>query len=59
MKNKNQTEEKRNKNLRDYHKRNPSLSITKLARIFHLSNTRINQILKSVKVNNNNKQLTK
>ncbi len=42
-----QSEDKRNKNLRDYHKRNPSLSITKLARIFHLSNTRVRQILKA------------
>ena len=49
MKNNNQTETKRNKNLRDYYKRNPSLSITKLARIFHLSNTRIKQILNPIK----------
>lgn len=36
----------KNNNLIKYHKTNPRLSITKLARIFHLSNTRIRQILK-------------
>ena len=41
----NQEEKKRNKNLRDYNKRNPKLSDTKLARIFHLSRTRVRQIL--------------
>lgn len=51
METKDQSEKRRNKNLRIYHKKNPSLSDTKLARIFHLSPTRIKQILKVDKKN--------
>ena len=48
----NQTAEKRNQRLRDFYKNNPDLAITKIARIFHLSNTRVRQILK-VEIQNN------
>lgn len=45
----NQSEKKRNKNLINYNKKNPTLSVTKLGRIFHLSPTRVRQILKKGK----------
>ena len=45
MKNQNQRQKKRNENLLKYHLDNPSLAMTTLARIFHLSNTRVRKII--------------